>query len=260
MGYSMCSGIAAMPGITATIITLNEEAHIAEAIASLPCCDEVIVVDSGSADRTRDIARAMGARVVEREWRGYSRQKNFAAEQASNDWILSIDADERLTIELATEIAEWKKSGDFAAGDAAAAWSMPRRAFYMGRWINHSGWYPDRKIRLYNRQRCHWEGDFVHEGVNVHGRVDRFHGDLLHFPYRDWNDHIQRIDRYTKLAAEAARSKGIRGNVLQLLFNPLAAFFRAFILRAGFLDGWRGVAIAYMAARYVFQRHHRILR
>ena len=249
-----------MPGITATIITFNEEAHISEAIVSLPCCDEVIVVDSGSTDRTRDIARALGARVIERKWPGYTRQKNFAAEQATNDWILSIDADERLTIELAAEIAHWKKSGDLATSSAAAAWSMPRRAFYLGRWIRHSGWYPDRKIRLYNRRCCQWEGDFVHEGVKVQGRVDHFLGDLLHFPYSDWNDHVQRIDRYTKLAAEAASSKRGLGNVLQLMFNPPLAFFRAFILRAGFLDGWRGLAIAYMAARYVFQRHFRILR
>jgi len=257
MGYSMCLGEEAMPGITGTIITYNEEGRIAEAIASLSCCDEVLVVDSGSTDRTRAIARSLSARVIEREWSGYSSQKNFAAGQAQNDWILSVDADERLSVELADDIMRWKRSND---APAHIAWSMPRRVFYLGRWINHSGWYPDRKIRLYDRRYCHWEGDFVHEWVRVNGEIGRFRGDLLHFPYRDWADHEKRIDRYTELAAQAARSKGRRGNPLKLLLGPPVTFIKSFILRAGFLDGWRGLAIAYMGARYVFQKEFRILR
>jgi len=240
--------------ITATIITFNEEDRIGEAIASLSCCDEIVVVDSGSTDRTREIAAARGARVIQRAWQGYSKQKNFAAEQARHDWILSIDADERLSIELADDIVN-----AFPGAGAGAAYSMPRRAFYMGRWINHSGWYPDRKVRLYDRRRCRWEGDHVHESMQVDGPVGRLHGDLFHFPYRDWSDHVTRIEKYTKLAAEAARSSGRRGNVLKLLFAPLLTFIRIFFLHAGFLDGWRGLAIAYMGARYVFLRESRIL-
>jgi glycosyltransferase involved in cell wall biosynthesis len=252
----MCVGVQTMPAITATIITLNEEDRIAEAIRSLSCCDEVIVVDSGSTDRTRDVAAACGARVMQRAWNGYSRQKNFAAEQAQNDWILSVDADERLSAELASEIAEWKKQ----TPAALAALSMPRRAFYMGKWINHSGWYPDRKVRLYERTRCHWEGDFVHERMKVNGPVGRFRGDLLHFPYRDWNDHLMRIEKYTRLAAQSARSTGRRSNLLKLIFAPPLTFIKGFFIQAGFLDGWRGLAISYMGARYVFLRHRRILR
>src|SRR5262249_29446528 len=146
MRYSMCLGAWAMPGITGTIITFNEESRIAEAIASLACCDEVVVVDSDSTDRTREIAEQAGARGIRRNWKGYSDQKNFAAEQAQHDWILSVDADERVSIELADEIVKWKKSG--TAVPSAAAFSMPRLVFYLGRWIKHSGWYPDRKIRL----------------------------------------------------------------------------------------------------------------
>jgi len=252
-----------MPGITATIITFNEETRIAEAIASLSCCDEVIVVDSGSTDGTRDIARALGARVFEQEWLGYSRQKNFAAEQADNDWILSIDADERISVELAGEIAHWKLTGNTNSGGGimtAWAWSMPRCANYLGRWIRHSGWYPDRKVRLYHRRHCMFAGDFVHESVRVHGVTGSFEGDLLHFPYRNWDDHLRRIDRYTELAAQASRSNGRRGNILKLILGPPTAFIKAFFLRGGFLDGWRGLAIAYMGARYVFQREFRILR
>jgi glycosyltransferase involved in cell wall biosynthesis len=243
-----------MPAVTATIITLNEADRIAEAIASLACCDEIIVVDSGSTDRTPEIARARGARVIERAWDGYSKQKNFAAEQARNDWILSIDADERLSIELADEIVSWK-----IQEHSFRAWSMPRRVFYLGRWIRHSGWYPDRKVRFYDRRFCGWEGDFVHESLKVEGAVGIFHGDLLHFPYRDWRDHMSRITRYTELAARAARSNGRRGNIGKLILAPPLTFIKSFFLQAGFLDGWRGLAIAYMGARYVFQKEFRIL-
>src|SRR5215510_7982464 len=172
-----------MPQISATIITLNEEHRIAKAIASLACCDEVIVVDSGSTDRTCEIAEQRGARVLRRAWDGYSKQKNFAAEQASHDWILSIDADEQLSSELAAEIATWKKTEP-----ATAAMSMPRRAFYLGKWIGHSGWYPDRKTRLYDRRCARWVGDFVHEAMEVSGQTGRFLSDLLHFPYRAFAD------------------------------------------------------------------------
>jgi glycosyltransferase involved in cell wall biosynthesis len=251
----MCLGIWAMPAITATIITFNEQDRIAEAIRSLSCCDEIIVVDSGSTDRTREIARAAGARVIEHPWEGYSKQKNFAAEQARNDWILSIDADERLSIELADELVLWKNQIS-----SACAFSMPRRVFYLGRWIRHSGWYPDRKVRLYDRRFCQWEGDFVHEGLRVSGSIGTFHGDLLHFPYRDWNDHVARIARYTDLAASAARSGGRRGSIFRLVLAPPLTFMKSFFVHAGFLDGWRGLAIAYMGARYVFQKEFRILR
>lgn len=241
--------------ITATIITFNEEDRIAGAVASLSCCDEVLVVDSGSTDRTREIAERCGARVLVRDWDGYSNQKNFAASEARHDWILSLDADERLSVELAREITEWKRTG--GAGVAA---SMPRRAFYFGAWIRHSGWYPDRKIRLYDRRHGRWEGDFVHERLRIEGRIVSFAGDLLHFPYRNWTDHVQRIDRYTRLAADAAKASGKSGNIFRLVLGPPLSFFLTFFMRAGFLDGWRGALIATAGARYVFLRELRILR
>src|SRR5436190_4284670 len=151
--------------VSATIITYNEEDRIPAAIASLSCCDEVIVVDAFSTDRTREIAGRCGARVIQRAWDGYSAQKNFAAGQARHDWVLSLDADERVSIELANEILAWKR----ATGSDAAAYSMPRRVFYFGEWIRHSGWYPDRKIRLYDRLSAEWGSERVHEKLDVRG-------------------------------------------------------------------------------------------
>jgi glycosyltransferase involved in cell wall biosynthesis len=253
----MWLGVRAMPGITATIITLNEEDRIAEALASLACCDEIVVVDSGSTDRTREIASIRGARVINHPWEGYSRQKNFAADQASHEWILSIDADEALSIELADEIVRWKNEPGRHVLPCAC--SMARRAFYLGKWINHSGWYPDRKVRLYDRRHCRWEGT-IHENLRIDGAVLTLHGDLLHFPFSNWEDQKRKIDEYTKLAAHEAHASGVRGNVLKLILGPPLAFMKSFFLRAGFLDGSRGLAIAYTGARYVFLREVRILR
>ncbi len=243
--------------VTGVVITFNEEDRIAAALASLSCCDEVIVVDSESTDRTREVAEALGARVIIRAWQGYSNQKNFAAAQAKHDWILSIDADERLTIELADEIAKWKKEGT----PSIAAASFPRRAYYLGAWIRRSGWRPDTKIRLYDRRRAHWrENEVLHESLNVEGRIAEFKGNLLHFPYRSWADHCATVEHYTSLASQAARKSGRRGSVVKLFVAPPATFLKAFLLQGGFIDGWRGLAIAYMGARYVFLREFRILR
>src|SRR5271157_5331642 len=152
--------------ITATIITLNEERNIARAIESLRCCDEILIVDSGSVDRTVELAQKLGARAIEAGWRGFAAQKNWAAEQASHDWILSLDADEAIGEALEAEIWNLKKTGP-----RDDAYTMPRLARYLGRWILHSGWYPDRKIRLYRRDRASFVGDFVHESVHPRGRL-----------------------------------------------------------------------------------------
>lgn len=234
--------------ISATVITFNEEDNIAEALESLAWADEIIVVDRQSTDRTVEIARRFTDRVYVREWPGYSAQKNFAADQARNDWVFSLDSDERVSPELAAEIARLKQAPDLEA----AGFEMPRLAFYLGRWIKHSGWYPDRKLRLYDRRRARWRGDYVHESLEVTGTVERLSGHILHYTVRSASDHHKRLDRYTTLAAEQAHADGKRGSAVSLVLAPVSAFIRSYVWKLGFLDGIQGFVIARFAAHYAF--------
>ena len=236
--------------ITATIITLNEERHIARAIESLRCCDEIVVIDSGSADRTTELAENLGARVIESPWRGYAGQKNWAAERAAYDWILSLDADEALSEGLEGEIWNLKKNGP-----KYDAYTMPRLAQYLGRWILHCGWYPDRKVRLYNRHKAKWVGDFVHESVQVHGRLGHLESNLLHFTCDSLSEHLKTMDRYTTLAAEELVSRKTRVGWRHLILDPAWTFAKTYFVHGGFLDGIEGLTIAYMAALYTFLKY-----
>ena len=236
--------------ISATIITYNEERNIARALESLRCADEVLVVDSGSSDRTTEIAAKFGARVIESPWGGYAKQKNYAAEQATHDWILSIDADESLSEALEAEIWRLKKNGP-----QHHAYTMPRLARYLGRWIHHSGWYPDRKVRLYDRSQARWEGEYVHESVKAKGKVGHLEGNLLHFTCDSLSEHIRTMDRYTTLAAEQLIDAGVQVTWGRLIFEPPWTFFRTYIVHQGFLDGVEGLAIANMAALYNFLKY-----
>ncbi len=236
--------------LSATIITYNEERKLARAIESLRCADEVVVVDSGSNDRTVELAGKLGARVIESPWPGYAKQKNFAAEKASHDWILSIDADESVSEALEAELWRLKKNGP-----GFDAYTMPRQAQYLGKWIRYSGWYPDRKVRLYDRRKATWVGDYVHESVKVHGRVGHLEGNLLHFTCESLSEHLRTMDRYTTLAAEQIIANKEEVTWLKLLGNPSWTFFRSYVLQRGFLDGVEGLAIANMASLYNFLKY-----
>jgi len=236
--------------ISATIIAYNEERNIPRAIESLRCCDEILVVDSGSTDRTVEVAEKFGARVIEANWRGYAGQKNYASEMASYDWILSIDADEALSEDLEGQIWQLKKQGpDFDA------YTFPRLAQYLGRWILYSGWYPDRKIRLFDRRKASWVGDYVHESVVSQGRVGQLEGNLLHYTCGSLSEHLKTMDRYTTLAAEEIVARKKRVSVRHLLLDPPWTFFKTYIFQRGFQDGMEGLAIAYMAALYTFLKY-----
>jgi glycosyltransferase involved in cell wall biosynthesis len=237
--------------ITATVITLNEEHNIAAALESLAWADEIIVVDSESSDRTVEIARRFTDRVYVRPWPGYSAQKNFASEQASNDWIFSLDADERVSEELAREIEQLERGGE----PDAAAFQMPRLTFYLGRWIKHSGWHPDYKVRLYDRKRASWRGDYVHETLEADGKVERLSGGLLHYTVRNASEHHLRMDRYTTLAAQQSYSQGKRASIGSLFVSPVIVFLRSYVFKLGFLDGVPGLAIARFAAHYEFLKN-----
>ena len=236
--------------ISATIITFNEERNVARVIESLRCCDEILVLDSGSNDRTVEIATKLGARVVEASWHGYAAQKNIAAELASHDWILGLDADESLSEALEAEIWHIKKAGPHFNG-----YTVPRLAQYLGRWILHSGWYPDRKVRLFDRRKAKWVGEYVHESVTVDGPVGHLESNLLHFTCDSLSQHLRTMDRYTTLAAEEIVSRGKVVTFSRLLLDPPWIFFRTFVLKLGFLDGVEGLAIAYMAALYNFVKY-----
>jgi glycosyltransferase involved in cell wall biosynthesis len=236
-----------VPHVSVTIITLNEAEHIAAAIDSARWADEVLVVDCGSTDGTVDIARGGGARVLCREWSGYVDQKNFAAERASHDWIFSLDADERITPALASEIRAL-----LATEPAMRGYRLPRVTYHLGRWVRTTDFYPDYQTRLYDRQTARWRGKYVHESVTVDGPVGQLRSELEHYSFSDLRDQLDRINHYTTLAARQMHELGRRSGPLQLLVHPPAAFLRNYILRRGFLDGTAGLTISLMNAYSVF--------
>jgi glycosyltransferase involved in cell wall biosynthesis len=236
--------------ISATIITFNEERNLPRAIESLRCCDEILVVDSGSTDRTVEVAERFGARVLEANWRGYAGQKNYASDMATHDWVLSLDADEALSEDLEGEIWHLKKNGT-----SHDAYTMPRLAQYLGKWILYSGWYPDRKIRLFDRGKARWVGDYVHESVVATGSVGELKGNLLHYTCGSLSEHLKTMDRYTTLAAEELVAHKKPVGYRQILLDPPWTFFRTYFLKSGFRDGLEGAAIAYMAALYTFLKY-----
>jgi glycosyltransferase involved in cell wall biosynthesis len=242
-----------MPAISATIITHNEAANIARALHSLSCADEVVVVDAESSDQTREIAAALGARVVVHPFEGFAAQKNFATAQAKYDWILSLDSDEELDAPAQAALLTWKQSEPAAAG-----FRFARRAQYLGRWIIHSGWYPDYKLRLFDRRRASWQGAYVHESVVTSGRVETLPGEILHYTCASLDEHRERIEFYTDLAAKEMLERGEKVSSLRRTLGPPWIFLNSYVFRLGLLDGFPGYLIAKMAARYVRRKYSKL--
>lgn len=236
--------------VSAVIITLNEESNIERALRSVTWADEVLVIDSGSTDRTVEIAESSGARVVHRDWTGFSDQKQFGADEAKNDWIFSLDADEEVSDSLREEIVA------MAEGSEKAGFRIPRLSFYMGRAIRHSGWYPDLQLRLFDRRKARWNGAIIHESVSATGAVGRIRGDIYHFSVENAAHHHRMIgERYSPLAAEQMFRDGRRTGPMKIALAGPAAFVRSYVMKLGFLDGMPGFAIARFAAHHAFLKH-----
>jgi glycosyltransferase involved in cell wall biosynthesis len=237
--------------VSACIIAFNEADRIGDCIASLAFCDEVVVVDSHSTDATADIAAGLGARVIQRPFDGFRSQKQFAVEQAEHDWVLCLDADERVGDALRTSI-EAARAGGFAD---AAGYRFARLSEYFGRFLRHGNAYPDRVLRLFDRRRGGWRGKReVHEAASVDGPVRTLAGDLIHYPYRSLDQQLVKTQRYARMMAEHDYARGKRATLGKLVLSPAWRFWRGYVLRAGFLDGWHGLVYAYVRANYVRQK------
>lgn len=247
----------ARPPLSACIIAMDEEARIGRCLESLAFCDEIVVVDSHSSDRTRELAAAHGARVIERDWPGHVAQKEFAIRAARHDWVLCVDADEWLTPALRAEIEALRASGLGAGG--FGGYRFPRVAFYLGRWIRHGGWYPDHQLRLFDRRRGRWGGHNPHDRVELDAPVGTLRGDLGHWPYQSLGEHLETMDRYTTIMAEGLHRRGRRARVLDLVTHPLARFLRFYVLKLGLLEGWRGFLLASLSAHYVLLKYAKLL-
>lgn len=232
--------------ISLVVIAQDESDRIADCLRSAEFCADRFVLDGGSRDDTVAIARAAGARAEFRRFDGFVSQKSAALERALQPWVLSLDADERVSPRLAAEIRAL-----FAAGEPACdGYEFPRLSHHLGRWIRHGGWYPDRKLRLFRRGRGRIAGRDPHDRVEVDGRIGRLRGDLLHHPYRSLEQHLARMERYTTIAAAELHAAGRGAATLHWLLRPPLAFLRAYFLRAGFLDGGAGLRLAVLEARY----------
>jgi glycosyltransferase involved in cell wall biosynthesis len=236
--------------VSAVLIAKDEEESIAAALDSVTFCDEVLVVDGGSTDRTRAIAEQKGARVVEHTpWPGFVAQRNFAMETARHDWILALDADERVTPPLRDEII-----AEGARGFQCAGYRIPRLSFYLGRWIRGTDWYPDLQLRLFDRSRGRWQGALIHESVRVTGKVGRCRRHMQHYPYVDISDHMRTIDVYTTLWARQAHAEGRRTNSVAMSLGAGWSFVRNYVVKGGFLLGEAGLTVSTLNSYYTYAK------
>jgi glycosyltransferase involved in cell wall biosynthesis len=237
--------------LSVCIITHNEEANIGRTLDSVKgIADEMIVVDSGSKDRTVELARARGARVFVEEWQGFSKQKNAAMAKASGDWILSLDADEEVSLELAASIQALLKSGGTAP--EFAGYMVGRKNIYLNRWLKRSGYYPDRKLRLVRRWMGEFEDRAVHESMHSTGKIGRLNGDLIHHAYATLESFIEHANRYSSLGGEMEASERKVGfRIANIVLRPLGAFIYRYFFRLGFLDGPEGLLVHLNHAAYV---------
>jgi glycosyltransferase involved in cell wall biosynthesis len=238
--------------LSLVIITLNEENNVSRCIQSVPFAQEIIVVDSLSTDRTREIAKSLGAKVIEKSFLGYREQKQFALNQATLPWVLSLDADETLSAELKAEIEGVLKSPD------SQAYRMPRLSFHLGRWIRHGGWFPDYQTRLFKRDSGSWFGGTVHEVLKVKGTTKTLRNNICHYVFKDLSDQIQTNNEFSSLGALQLIEKKEKFSLVKLIFRPVGKFVECYLFKRGFLDGVPGLIIALGAAQSLFLKYSKL--
>jgi len=246
-----------MDKISVVIITLNEERNIGRCIQSvIDIADEVLVIDSLSADNTKQISESLGARVIEQSFLGHIEQKNFAKSQAAHDWVLSLDADEALSEQLKLSIKEQKASG------LKGGYTMNRLTNYCGKWIKHSGWYPDVKLRLFRKDDGAWTGVNPHDRYELASKAKATHlkGDLLHYSFYSMEEHRAQIEKFSDISSQAKFNKGIRSNWAKVMVKTVAKFFKSYILKRGFLDGYYGWVIAAYSAYATYLKYSKLLQ
>ncbi len=241
--------------ISVVVITYNEERNIRRCLESVQdFAAEIIVVDSGSKDKTTEICRELGATVIHHPFEGHVEQKNFALTQAGNEWVLSLDADEALTAELKASVIALEGM------PKVDGFTMNRLTSYCGQWIRHSGWYPDQKLRLFNRHKGKWSGTNPHDKFNLEAGCATAHlrGDLLHYSYHSLADHHDKINLFSTIGAQAMFEQGQRSSILKIVFKPMARFLRHYVFKMGFLDGLMGYNIAVNTAHASFLKYLRL--
>ena len=240
-----------MLSISTVVITYNEEENIARCLKSVArFSDEILVVDSHSTDRTVEIARELGARIIQRDWPGYDKQRQFAINNAKHEWVFSIDADEEISTRLCDEIQKL----DFAHD----GYEMPRPVWYLNRWIKHGVWYPGYILRLFRKECARVSENPVHESVIVSGRTARLRGDLLHYSYRDLEHHLDKMNDFTSISAQEMAARRKRAGVLRILLYPYLEFFKTYVIKRGFLDGFAGFQVSLLHAYYVFLKYAKL--
>lgn len=239
-----------MNRLSAVVVTLNEEANIVECLKSVHFADEIVVVDSQSSDSTVQLAKRFTDKVYQTTFEGYGKLKNDAMAKASGDWILSIDADERVSPRLAEEIAEVVGTDSNCSG-----YLMPRRTFFLGRWIMHGGWYPGYVLRLFRKDSASFSNALVHENVAVSGDVGKLEGELLHYSDPNLKRYLSKLDRFTDLSSQALFENGRRTGFNDLLFRPTFMFWKMYFFKLGILDGMQGLILSLLSAVHVFIKY-----
>ena len=245
--------------ISAFVVCANEDRNIARCLESVRWCDEILVIDSGSTDKTQEIAARYTDRIMYRKWQGYVEQKRFGLEQCRCDWVLNLDADEEVSEQLRNEIVE-KLTLDKASQLAGVnGFQVNRVVFYLGKWWRRGLWYPEFRLRVCRRSATTWGGEDPHEKASVEGVVERLKGELHHYTYSDIRDHVARLNSHSSSAAQSMFKRGKRATLRHITLSPLLRIFKCLVLKRGVLEGTRGFIVAMLEGYYVFLKYIKLL-